>query len=66
MIQDIAPKKLHNEYIQKRPCSNDYIAVFHKNQILIKEMKGSMELPEIADLPYIFHQYREEVCQYLF
>ncbi len=66
MIQDIAPKKLHNEYIQKRPCSNDYIAVFHKNKILIKEIEGSMELPEIADLPYIFHQYREEVCQYLF
>ena len=38
MIQDIAPKKFHNEFQLKKPNENDRIAVFLKNNILIKEI----------------------------
>ncbi len=54
MIQDIAPRKLYNQYIPKDPDKNDFIAVFRKNQILIKENGGRMELPGIAELPFDF------------
>ena len=37
MIQDIEPKKLYNQYRQAQPDKNDYIAIFSKNKILIKE-----------------------------
>lgn len=50
MIQDIAPKKLHNEYQPVNPDSTDYITVFLKNKILIKQTDEYMRLPKRAEL----------------
>lgn len=51
MVQDIAPKKLYNEYRIQKLTEADYIAIFSRNQILIKESDGHMELPTLSDLP---------------
>lgn len=45
MIQDIAPKKLYNEYTQKNPLPTDRMMLFCENKILIKELGGCMKLP---------------------
>ena len=50
MVQDIAPKKLYNEYTPKKLTPNDYIAVFQDNKILIKETEAGLALPEQEDL----------------
>lgn len=50
MIQDIAPKKLYNEYKPTKPAENDYMAVFSKNEILIKETDGQIKLPKREEL----------------
>lgn len=49
MIQDIAPKRLYNEYEPKTQEHNDYIAVFMKNRILIKQTDKRMQLPQRAE-----------------
>lgn len=66
MIQDIAPRKLHNEYIQKVPDKNDLTAVFRENQILIKENEGRLELPAAADLAFVMDGEGDGFCHYLF
>ncbi len=50
MIQDIAPKKFHNEFQLKKPNENDRIAVFLKNNILIKEKDSHWQLPKRAEI----------------
>ncbi len=50
MIQDIEPKILYNQYTPKKPKETDYIAVFDKNKILIKETEKGLTFPEIQDL----------------
>lgn len=60
MIQDIAPKVLHNQYKYKEPTEKDYIAVFYKNFILIKQCAGKLGFPVLKD-------FREvPKCEYLF
>lgn len=68
MIQDIAPKKLHNEYIQKTPDMHDYAVIIIENQILIKETDGYMELPVLSETPFIMEEQtdKKQACQYLF
>ena len=50
MIQNIAPKKLYNEYRQKRVSANDYIVVVCKNKILIREAGGRIRFPRLSEL----------------
>lgn len=50
MIQDIAPKKLYNEYNPQKPEETDFIAVFSENKILIKDTGGRLQLPGRAQL----------------
>lgn len=50
MIQDIAPKKFHNEFQLKKPNENDRIAVFLENNILIKEKDSHWRLPKRAEI----------------
>lgn len=50
MIQDIAPKKLYNEYHPAKPDGKDYIAVFSENKILIKQTDEYIRLPGRAEL----------------
>ena len=50
MIQDIAPKKFHNEFQLKKPNENDRIAVFLENNILIKEKDSHWQLPKRAEI----------------
>lgn len=45
MIQDIAPKKLYNEYRPAKQDGKDYIAVFSENEILIKQTEECIRLP---------------------
>lgn len=70
MIQDIEPKILYNQYTPKEPKGTDYIAVFDKNKILIKETEEGMTFPEIQDLntactyQYLFAV--DEKCYFLY
>jgi len=60
MIQDIAPKVLHNQYVYKEPKETDYIAVFSENYILLKQCGKSLEFPMLKD------PQTAPVCEYLF
>lgn len=60
MIQDIAPKVLHNQYVYKEPKETDYIAVFSENYILLKQCGKSLEFPMLKDFQDV------PVCEYLF
>ncbi len=51
MIQDIAPRKLYNEFRNKKPDKNDYIAVFTENKMLVKETGNSIRMPQFSELP---------------
>lgn len=72
MIQDIAPKRLYNEYEPKTQDHNDYIAVFMKNKILIKQTDKRMQLPKRAETEalagYVLHAdtylFRIDDCAY--
>lgn len=60
MIQDIAPKTLHNEYINKEPKEDGRVIIFSGNRVLLREADGKLELPK-----------KKEICskqryQYLF
>ena len=48
MIQDIAPRKLYNEFRNKKPDKNDYIAVFTENKMLVKETGNSIRMPQFS------------------
>jgi len=50
MIQDITPKKMHNEYQPTEPDGNDYMAVFSENKILIEQTDRYVRLPERSEL----------------
>lgn len=46
MVQDIAPKKLYNEYHPVKPDAEDYIVVFSENKILMEDRGGYRKLPK--------------------
>lgn len=50
MIQDIAPKTLHNEYTPKEPYGDAYAVIFLDKKVLIRETDGKIELPRIKHL----------------
>lgn len=68
MIQDIAPKRLHNEYLSKNADENDYAVVFCKNKILMKELGEAGGLPRKKDLLLILNETAAGagMYQYLF
>ena len=49
MIQDIAPKKMHNEYIPQNPSENHAILVFCENKVLVKDTESDIKLPNILE-----------------
>lgn len=51
MIQNIAPKKLYNEYRLKKISAKDCVAIFCKNKILARKTDGNICLPRLAELP---------------
>lgn len=50
MVQDIAAKKLYNEYTNKRPAQTDYMIVFRQKKILARMLHGRICLPRLSDL----------------
>lgn len=50
MIQDIAPKILHNEYIMKEPGDDSKVIIFSENGVLLKKADGKWELPEKKEI----------------
>ena len=50
MVQDIAAKKLYNEYTNKRPAQTDYMVVFQQKKILARKLHGRICLPRLSDL----------------
>ena len=60
MIQDIAPKILHNEYINKEPKEDGRIIIFSGNEVLLRIADGKWELPEKKEIE------SKQRCQYLF
>lgn len=68
MVQDIAPKKLYNEYTPKKLTPKDYIAIFRENKILIKETEAGLALPKQSDLLSVLNILAEPAgqAQYLF
>ncbi len=50
MIQDIAPKKLYNEYRKKAASEEDFIFVFSGRELLAKRLDGQICLPRISEL----------------
>ena len=46
MVQDIAPKILHIEYVTKEPNENDRMILFSGNEVLLKKSDEKWVLPE--------------------
>lgn len=60
MVQDIAPKILHIEYVTKEPNENDRMIIFSGNEVLLKKTGEKWVLPEKKDIG------NGQDCQYLF
>lgn len=60
MVQDIAPKILHIEYVTKEPNENDRMILFSGNEVLLKKTDEKWVLPEKKDIE------DGQDCQYLF
>ena len=60
MVQDIAPKILHIEYVTKEPNENDRMILFSGNEVLLKKTDEKWILPEKRDIE------DGQNCQYLF
>lgn len=60
MVQDIAPKILHIEYVTKEPNENDRMILFSGNEVLLKKSDEKWVLPEKKDIE------DGQDCQYLF
>lgn len=50
MIQDIAPKKLYNEYKEKNIGDKDRLLVFYKNQLWIKKQDREISFPYYEEI----------------
>lgn len=50
MIQDIAPKKLYNEYQEKTIGDRDFVLVFYKNQLWIKKQEKEICFPRYEEV----------------
>lgn len=50
MIQDIAPKTLHNEYTPKEPYEDAYAVIFCGRKVLVQETGGVIGLPRMKHL----------------
>lgn len=46
MIQDIEPKKLKNQYEDKKVKDTDYVMCFYENQICVSMEAGPLEFPK--------------------
>ncbi len=57
MIQDIEPHIFHNEYVKREPRPNDYVLIYDKRDIVVKDM-------ETVDFPLV-KEFNGEL-QYLF
>lgn len=60
MVQDIAPKILHIEYVMKEPNENDRMIIFSGNEVLLIKTGEKWVLPEKKDIG------NGQDCQYLF
>lgn len=50
MIQDIAPKKMHNEYRNRLPVGEDRVMCFYENRILCKIEENRLFYPSYEEL----------------
>lgn len=50
MIQDIYPKIYHNEYQDTKPTENDFILVFHKNEVLLRFQNEKLRYPTLKEM----------------
>lgn len=61
MVQDIAPKILHIEYVTKEPNENDRMILFSGNEVLLKrqmkngfcQKKGILKTGRIANTCFV-------------
>lgn len=50
MIQDIYPKIYHNEYQDTKPTEDDFILVFHKNEVLLRFQNEKLRYPTLKEM----------------
>lgn len=50
LIQDIAPRKLYNEYQEKNISDQDFVLVFYKNHLWIKKQEKEICFPHYAEV----------------
>lgn len=50
MIQDIAPKIYHNEYIEASPERSDLVLVFQRDKVLLRYEDGKIRYPAAEEL----------------
>lgn len=67
MIQDIAPKELHNEFYVKNPSAQSKICMFKEDKLFCREENGMLRLPlyievkeQIKSTIYLFSIDRQE------
>ncbi len=72
MIQDIGPKKLYNQYKNKKPGAGAVIFCFWENQVLLAGEKDNLHFPEYtrlkqdgADYRYLFSIDEQEYYLFL-
>ncbi len=50
MIQDIAPKKYDNHYVEQSPTEEDWLLVYHKGTVLCRFEDGMMYFPKVKEI----------------
>ncbi len=50
MIQDIAPKKYDNHYVEQSPTEEDWLLIYHKGSVLCRFEDGMMCFPKVKEI----------------
>ena len=51
MIQDIAPKKYDNHYVEQEPGADDWLLIYKKGDVLCRFEQGVIVFPKVGELP---------------
>lgn len=61
MIQDIAPKKYDNHYMEQKSAPEDWLLVYHRGDVLCRFEEGRIFFPKVREVCH-----REDETTYLF
>ena len=63
MIQDIAPKKFDNHYVEMEPGAEDWILIYREREVLCRFENGQIRYPKLKE---IIDEHMDPDLTYLF